>query len=66
MGDVRVRTLFREEELVDDDVVRVDLVLGELLHETLRLVQRQELGDAHANERGLFLYHIHTVVSACM
>ena len=36
-------TLLREEELVDNDVVRVDLVLGEFLHQTFRLVQRQEL-----------------------
>ena len=40
-----------EEELVDDDVVRVDAALGQLLHQSLRLVQRQELGDTDANER---------------
>ena len=38
-------TVFRVQELVDDDVVDVDLVLRELLDETLGLVQRQELGD---------------------
>ena len=33
--------------------MRVDAVLGQLLHEPLGLVQRQELGYAHANERRL-------------
>lgn len=46
---------FREHQLVDDDVVRVDLALGQLLDEPLRLVQGEELGDAHADEGGLFL-----------
>lgn len=36
-------TWFGEEQLVDNDVMRVDLVVGELLNETLCLVQRQEL-----------------------
>lgn len=44
-----------EDELVDDDVVRVDVTLGELLDQPLRLVQRQELSDAHAYEGGLLL-----------
>lgn len=44
-----------EEELVDDDVVRVDLVRGELLHEPLGFVQGEELGDADADEGRLFL-----------
>lgn len=44
-----------EHQLVDDDVVRVDAALGQLLDQPLRLVQRQELGDAHADEGGLFL-----------
>lgn len=44
-----------EDELVDDDVVRVDVTLGELLDQPLRLVQRQELSDAHTYEGGLLL-----------
>ena len=54
---MRTRTVLGEQELVDDDVMRVDLVLGELLHQPFRLVQREELGDAHANKRGLLLKH---------
>jgi hypothetical protein len=38
-----------EEQLVDDDAVRVDLVRRELLDEALRLVERQELADADAD-----------------
>lgn len=44
-----------EDELVDDDVVRVDVALGQLLDQPLRLVQRQEFSDAHAYEGGLLL-----------
>ena len=43
------------EKLVNDYVVRVDSILGKLLNETLGLVQREELGNANANESGLFL-----------
>ena len=43
------------EELIHDYVVRIDTVLGKLLNESLRFVEREELGYAHANERGLFL-----------
>lgn len=49
------RTRFGKEELVDDDVVRVDFISGELLDEAFRLVQGQELRDAHADECGLIL-----------
>lgn len=45
----------RENELVDDDVVSVDATLGQFLDQPLGLVQWQELGDAHADEGGLFL-----------
>ena len=41
--------------MVDNDVVRVDAALGQLLDQPLRLIQREELGDAHADEGGLFL-----------
>ena len=51
-----VRTCFGEEELVDDDVVRVDLVGGELLDEAFCFVEGKELGDADADECCLFLY----------
>lgn len=44
-----------EHQLVHDDVVRVDATLGQLLDEPLRLVEGEELGDAHADEGGLFL-----------
>lgn len=52
------RTGFGEEELVDDDVVRVDLVLRQFLDEPFRLVQREELGDADADECCLFLIRV--------
>jgi len=45
-----------EHQLVDDDVVRVDAALGQLLDQPLRLVQGQELGDTHADEGGLLLH----------
>jgi hypothetical protein len=54
----RVLACLREEQLVDDDVMRVDLVSRQFLNETLCLVQGQELGDTNANERGLFLHII--------
>jgi len=44
-----------KQKLIDDDVVRVDLVRGEFLHEPFRLVQGEELGYADADERRLFL-----------
>lgn len=50
-----VLTFLREEKLVDDDVVRVNFVRHELLHESFRLVQREELGDADTDEGGFFL-----------
>jgi hypothetical protein len=50
-----VGTFFGEEQLVDDDVVCVNLVLCEFLHEPLGLVQREEFGYAHADERRAFL-----------
>ena len=42
----------RDEDLVDDHGVDVDLVLGELLDQPLCLVHAQELGDAHGDEGG--------------
>lgn len=39
--------------LIDNDVVRINLELRELLHQPLRLVEGQELRDANAHERGL-------------
>lgn len=44
-----------KHQLVDNDVVCVDAALGQLLDQPLRLVQGQELGDAHADERRLLL-----------
>lgn len=44
--------LLGEQQLVDDDAVGVNLVTAQLLNHPLRLVQRQELGDAHADESG--------------
>lgn len=44
-----------ENQLVDDDVVRVDATLGQLLDQPLRLIQGEELGDTHTDEGGLFL-----------
>jgi len=48
-----VGVLLGEQELVDHNVVGVDVVGSQLLNHTLRLVQGQELGDAHTDERGL-------------
>lgn len=45
----------REDELVDNDVVRVDLALGQLLDQPLRFIQGQELSNAHTDEGGLLL-----------
>lgn len=44
-----------ENELVDDDVVCVNAALCQLLDQPLRLIQREELGDTHTDEGGLFL-----------
>jgi len=38
--------------LVDDDVVRVNPELGQLLHQSLGFVDGEELGDADADEGG--------------
>ena len=48
-------TGFGKQKLIHNDVVRVDFVGGQFLYKTLRLVQRQEFGYAHANERRLLL-----------
>lgn len=48
-------TRLGEEKLVDDNVVRVNLVFGEFLDETLGLVERQELGDADTDKGGELL-----------
>lgn len=47
-----------ENKLVDDDVVCVDATLGQLLDQPLRLVEGEELGDAHTDEGGLFLMEV--------
>lgn len=47
-----------EDELIDNDVVRVDLAFGQLLDQPLCLVQRQELGDAHTDESRLLLQDV--------
>jgi hypothetical protein len=48
-------TLLWEKQLVDNNVVRVDLVRRQLLDQPFGLVQGQELGDADANKGGLVL-----------
>ena len=42
-----------EEHLIDDDILDVDLLLGELDRQAFRLVHRQELRYADGDERGL-------------
>ena len=42
-----------EQDLVDYNVVDVDLLLGQLDRQSLRLVHREELGDADCNKRRL-------------
>ena len=36
--------------LVNDDVVSINLKLGELLHQSLCFIERKELGDANTNK----------------
>ena len=55
MAATKSRTLLGENQLVDDDVVRVNLVLRELLNQSLCFVERQEFRDANADESGLVL-----------
>lgn len=43
----------REDKLVDDDVVGVDLALSQLLDQPLRLVQGQEFGKNTVQGTGL-------------
>ena len=43
----------REEHLVDDDVVDVNLLLGQFDGESLCLVHAQELRDAHCDKSSL-------------
>lgn len=50
-----------ENKLVDDDVVRVDAALGQLLDQPLCLIQREELSDTHTDEGGLFLMDVKKV-----
>lgn len=47
-----------ENQLVDNDVVRVNATLGQFLDQPLRLVQGEELGDAYADEGCLFLMKV--------
>ena len=44
--------LLGEQDLVDNDVVRVDAKFGKLLDEALGLVDGEEFGDANADEGG--------------
>jgi hypothetical protein len=58
-GDQKVssgrHTFLWEEKLVDDDIVRVDLISGQFLHQSLGFIKRQELGNANADESRFFL-----------
>lgn len=47
-----VALLLGEQQLVDDDTVGVDTVVGQFLDHALRLVQAQELSDADAHKGG--------------
>lgn len=44
----------RKDKLVDNDLVGVDLVVGQLLDQLLSLIQGQEFSDAHTDEGPLF------------
>ncbi|KAG5457649.1 MAG: hypothetical protein BJ554DRAFT_2279, partial [Olpidium bornovanus] len=48
-------TLLWEKQLVDDDVVRVNIVRSEFLNHAFRLVEREKLGDADADKRRFVL-----------
>lgn len=54
-GDSITLTFLGEDQLVDDNVVGVDLVLRQLLNQSLGLIERQELGDADTDKGGLVL-----------
>ena len=41
--------------MINDDIVGVNFICGELLNETFGLVQGQELGYTDTHKRGLFL-----------
>ena len=43
-------TLFRIDQLVDHDIPDIDFLVHELLHQSLSLVHREELRDAHRHE----------------
>lgn len=62
-----IHTFLGEEELIDDNVMRVNLVGCQFLYEALGLVQGQELRNAHANEGGFFLLNdpIHQCLFWC-
>lgn len=45
----------REEELIDNDVVNVNVESRQLLNQSLRLKNRQKLRNANAYERRLVL-----------
>jgi hypothetical protein len=60
-SDAAQHTWLWEKQLVDDNVMRVDAVCRELLDEPLGLIQREELGDADANECGLLLSRVNAM-----
>ena len=43
-------TFLGEEQLIYNDVVRVDFVRRQLLYQPFGLIQRKEFGDAYTNE----------------
>jgi hypothetical protein len=50
-----LHTFYGKDKLVNDDVVCVDLIRRELLHKSLRLIERKKLRNADADERRLVL-----------
>ena len=53
--DGKRRTVLGEEQLIDDDIMCVDFVRRQLLHESFRLIQGQEFGYTDTDEGGLLL-----------
>ena len=49
------RTLLGEKKLVDDNVVRINLILRQFLDKSFRLVKRQELGYTDTDKSRLLL-----------
>jgi len=46
----------REEDLIDDDIVDIDVVFSEFLDKSVGFVHREEFRDANSNKSSSILY----------